>query len=72
MPLSWQRLYTDGLNIEGPAPRPLERFKVALGDEGQIIVDAGVRFRGERGEWDKTGRIFKGIKLGFGGYTDYK
>ena len=32
----------DGLNIEGPAPRPLERFKVALGEEGQIIVDAGV------------------------------
>ena len=49
----------DGLNIEGPAPRPLERFKVALGDEGQIIVDAGVRFRGERGEWDKTGAFLK-------------
>ncbi len=45
----------DGVNIEGPAPRPMERFKVALGDDGQIIVDEGTRFRGERGEWDKPG-----------------
>ena len=49
----------DGLNIEGPAPRPLERFKVALDENGQIIVDAGIRFRGERGEWDKQGAFLK-------------
>ncbi|MGR3176262.1 MAG: QcrA and Rieske domain-containing protein [Candidatus Scalindua sp.] len=45
----------DGVNIEGPAPRPLERFKVALTEDGQIMVDESVRFRGERGEWDKPG-----------------
>jgi len=45
----------DGVNIEGPAPRPLERFKVALEDDGQLSVDESVRFRGERGEWDKSG-----------------
>lgn len=45
----------DGVNIEGPAPRPLERFKVALADDGQIIVDKGVSFKGERGEWGKPG-----------------
>lgn len=45
----------DGVNIEGPAPRPLERFKVALTDDGQIMVDESVRFRGERGEWQKPG-----------------
>ena len=45
----------DGVNIEGPAPRPLERFKVAITDDGQIMVDESVRFRGERGEWDKSG-----------------
>lgn len=49
----------DGLNIEGPAPRPLERFRVAVGEDGQIIVDEGVRFRGERGEWDKAGAFLK-------------
>ena len=45
----------DGVNIEGPAPRPLERFKVVLADDGQIAVDESVRFRGERGEWGKPG-----------------
>lgn len=45
----------DGVNIEGPAPRPLERFKVVLSEDGQIVVDESVRFRGERGEWDKPG-----------------
>jgi cytochrome b6-f complex iron-sulfur subunit len=45
----------DGVNIEGPAPRPLERFKVALSEDGQIVVDESVRFRGERGEWNKPG-----------------
>ena len=49
----------DGFNIEGPAPRPLERFKVALDENGQIIVDEGIRFRGERGEWDKQGAFLK-------------
>ncbi len=45
----------DGINIEGPAPRPLERFKVALAEDGEIVVDESVRFRGERGEWGKQG-----------------
>ncbi|MGR3310402.1 MAG: QcrA and Rieske domain-containing protein [Candidatus Brocadiales bacterium] len=45
----------DGINIEGPAPRPLERFKVTLAEDGQIVVDQAVRFRGERGEWGKVG-----------------
>lgn len=45
----------DGVNIEGPAPRPLERFKVTLADDGQITVDESVRFRGERDEWNKSG-----------------
>lgn len=45
----------DGVNIEGPAPRPLERMKVTLSEDGQIMVDESVRFRGERGEWGKPG-----------------
>lgn len=49
----------EGINIEGPAPRPLERFKVSLADDGQINVDEGIRFRGERGEWEKPGAFLK-------------
>lgn len=45
----------DGVNVEGPAPRPLQRFKVTLADDGQILVDKGIVFRGERNEWEKTG-----------------
>ncbi|MCP4253223.1 MAG: Rieske 2Fe-2S domain-containing protein [Candidatus Scalindua sp.] len=45
----------DGVNIEGPAPRPLERFKVVLAEDGQVVVDESVRFRGERREWGKLG-----------------
>jgi cytochrome b6-f complex iron-sulfur subunit len=40
-----------GVNFEGPAPRPLERFKVALADDGQIMVDKSQRFQQELGQW---------------------
>ena len=43
--------YTTGINFEGPAPRPLERFKIALSDEGEIIVDKTKKFQQEKGEW---------------------
>lgn len=44
--------YKTGINFEGPAPRPLERFKIALGDDGQIIVDKTKKFQQEKGEWN--------------------
>ncbi len=44
-----------GVNFEGPAPRPLERAKIFIGDDGQIVVDKGVQFRWEKGEWGKPG-----------------
>ncbi len=31
--------YKSGLNFEGPAPRPLDRLKVAVGEDGQLVVD---------------------------------
>jgi cytochrome b6-f complex iron-sulfur subunit len=40
-----------GVNFEGPAPRPLERFKIGLADDGQVQVDKSVKFQGEKGEW---------------------
>ncbi|MDR4508356.1 MAG: Rieske 2Fe-2S domain-containing protein [Candidatus Brocadiaceae bacterium] len=49
----------EGINIEGPAPRPMERFQVVMGEDGQILVDEGIRFKGERGEWDKQGAFLK-------------
>jgi cytochrome b6-f complex iron-sulfur subunit len=49
----------DGVNFEGPAPRPLERFEIALAEDGQILVDMGKVYRGERNEWDKAGAYLK-------------
>ncbi len=43
--------YTTGVNFEGPAPRPLERYKIALNDDGEIIIDKTKKFQQEKGEW---------------------
>jgi cytochrome b6-f complex iron-sulfur subunit len=44
--------YITGINFEGPAPRPLERFKVSLADDGQIMVDKSQTFKQEVGQWN--------------------
>jgi cytochrome b6-f complex iron-sulfur subunit len=36
-----------GINFEGPAPRPLERCKIGLAEDGQIVVDYNIVFRYE-------------------------
>ncbi|MBT3435954.1 MAG: Rieske 2Fe-2S domain-containing protein [Nitrospinaceae bacterium] len=43
--------WRSGINFEGPAPRPLERFKIVLAEDGQILVDKTGVFRQERGQW---------------------
>ncbi len=43
--------YISGINFEGPAPRPLERFKVTVADDGQIVVDKSQKFQQELGQW---------------------
>jgi cytochrome b6-f complex iron-sulfur subunit len=44
--------YITGINFEGPAPRPLERFKVSFADDGQtILVDKSQRFQQELDQW---------------------
>ncbi len=43
--------YKSGINFEGPAPRPLERFSIMLADDGQILVDKSKKFQYEKGEW---------------------
>ncbi len=41
-----------GIHFEGPAPRPLERLKIWLNEEGELLVDKSKKFRWEKGEWD--------------------
>jgi cytochrome b6-f complex iron-sulfur subunit len=46
---------SEGIAFEGPAPRPMDRAKVTLDPEGQIVVDKGTLFmwpKGERNEFD--------------------
>lgn len=31
--------YKTGYNFEGPAPRPMDRFEIRLGEDGQLVVD---------------------------------
>ncbi len=40
-----------GLNVAGPAPRPLERCAICLNEEGHIEIDTERTYRQERGEW---------------------
>ncbi|MBI3312791.1 MAG: Rieske 2Fe-2S domain-containing protein [Candidatus Omnitrophica bacterium] len=44
--------YKTGINFEGPAPRPLERFRISLADDGQIFIDKSKKFQQEKGEWN--------------------
>jgi cytochrome b6-f complex iron-sulfur subunit len=44
-----------GINIEGPAPRPLERYKVLLAEDGQILVDKNTKYQQEKGQWELDG-----------------
>ncbi|MBI3306574.1 MAG: ubiquinol-cytochrome c reductase iron-sulfur subunit [Candidatus Omnitrophica bacterium] len=46
--------YKTGINFEGPAPRPLERFRVSLADDGQIFIDKSKKFQQEKGEWNDS------------------
>jgi len=41
-----------GVNFEGPAPRPLERYAIRKTEDGQIIVDKSRKFQKELGQWD--------------------
>ena len=40
----------EGVNYEGPAPRPMDRARVELSPEGQIVVDTSVLFKWEKGK----------------------
>lgn len=42
---------TTGVNFEGPAPRPLERVRIVMAEDGQILVDKSRHFQRELGQW---------------------
>ena len=44
--------YKDGINFEGPAPRPLERYAIGIASDGSIEVDKSRTFQQEMGMWD--------------------
>ena len=48
-----------GIHFEGPAPRPLERFRIFLAGDGQIIVDKNKKFNYEKGEWNRPQSFLK-------------
>lgn len=51
--------YKDGVNFEGPTPRPLERFAISLADDGQILVDKSRKFQQEKGEWSNPAAFLR-------------
>lgn len=44
--------YINGINFEGPTPRPLERFAISVDPDGYVLVDQSRIYRQELGEWD--------------------
>jgi cytochrome b6-f complex iron-sulfur subunit len=51
--------YKTGVNFEGPAPRPLERYRIALAEDGQLMIDMGVKYLYEKGDWEKPGAFLR-------------
>jgi len=48
----------EGMQLEGPAPRPMERFKITV-DEGIVLVDCNQVFRQEKGEWSNPESLIR-------------
>jgi cytochrome b6-f complex iron-sulfur subunit len=43
---------SEGINFEGPAPRPMDRANVGLDAEGQIVVDISKLYEQPKGQFD--------------------
>lgn len=52
--------YINGVNFEGPAPRPLERVGIKLASDGQLEVDKSVKFQEEMGQWEDSNSFVEG------------
>jgi cytochrome b6-f complex iron-sulfur subunit len=51
--------YINGVNFEGPTPRPLERAAISISEDGQILVDKGRVFQYEKGQWTDPAAFLK-------------
>ena len=49
--------YKDGVNFEGPAPRPMDRVRITRAEDGQLLVDVSVLY--QFGTWDKPGAYLR-------------
>jgi cytochrome b6-f complex iron-sulfur subunit len=48
----------NGINCEGPAPRPLDRVHVEVDSEGQVVTDLSRLYqwpKGQRSQFDERG-----------------
>lgn len=50
--------YPNGINFEGPAPRPLEKLDIRI-EEGQLVIDKAKTYRWEKGDWVKPDCIIE-------------
>lgn len=53
--------YKDGINFEGPAPRPLERYAIRLAEDGQLEVDKSRIFQEEMGQWNDPNSFYSPV-----------
>ena len=51
VPLPRQRVPSDRYQLRGTAPRPLERARIVLAEDGQILIDKARKFQEELGQW---------------------
>ncbi|HUB80900.1 MAG TPA: Rieske 2Fe-2S domain-containing protein [Bryobacteraceae bacterium] len=55
---------SEGINFEGPAPRPMDRAHVELNAQGQIVVDTSHAYswpKGERSQFGDDGAILRNV-----------
>jgi cytochrome b6-f complex iron-sulfur subunit len=53
---------SEGVNFEGPAPRPMDRAQVTLDAEGQIVVNTGKLYewqKGTEGQFNEEGAFIR-------------
>ena len=48
----------NGVNFEGPTPRPLERFRLFV-EDGIVIVDKSKKYQHELGQWNQPGSFLE-------------
>lgn len=44
---------SEGINFEGPAPRPMDRARIEVAPDGQIVVDTGRLYSWPKGQRDQ-------------------